>query len=290
MTPETYDAFRSAVELHLAGRGLTATVKDGVAALALRGGRPLQSSLRNLAQQWLAADPAARDRLVAEHFSALLRAERAARDAGGRPHAEVADRLRLRLYPESDVGREGAPPWIARPVAPGLVAVLVLDLPDAVMAVDPEDTTGWPGDADAWIASARAALASEGGFRTETVPVERGVSLSAIHGESFLVASQLLVLERHLPRHTPYGVIASAPTRHLLLLHVIEDARVLLAVNALIPLAFAHFAKGPGGISPRVFWWREGAFVHLPTEVSREGVTFSPPPEFVERVMKPLGK
>jgi hypothetical protein len=115
------------------------------------------------------------------------------------------------------------------------------------------------------------------------------VALQALHGESFFVASQLLVLERHVHSRARHGALVAVPTRHLLLLHVIEDARVLMAVNAVIPLAFRYFHEGPGAITPRLYWWRDGEIVHLPTEMAKEGVTFRPPESFIEEVMRPLG-
>ena len=42
------------------------------------------------------------------------------------------------------------------------------------------------------------------------------------------------------------------------------------------------FLKGPGSLTPELFWFYEGKFEVLPVIEKEDGLTFVPPPKFVD--------
>jgi hypothetical protein len=287
--PEQYRAFLDAVELALVDRELEAVGRDGVVAVALPDGRPLQLGLQNLAQQCARLPRQRWATTIGDHVDTLLRAE-AETDAFDRTDFEaVKSLLKVRLYPAEGVAdSEASAVVLARPAA-GLVGVLVYDLPHTVASVPPEEVAAWGRSESELLALGLQNLAAEPAPKREDVEVERGVVLRLVSGPSFFVASHLLCLERLLPQKLEYGALVCVPTRHLLLVHAIRDSRVLMAVNALIPQSYLYHQRGPGSLSPNLYWWHDGQLTHLPTSVERDAVKFTPPPEFVERVMEPMG-
>ncbi len=283
-----YRAFSEAVELALANRELEAVSRDGVVAVALPDGRPLQLGLQNLAQQ---CSHLPRERwapLIEEHLDALLGAEAEANAMDRRDFDTVKPVLKVRLYPEEALeDSEADAVVLARPV-PGLAAVLVYDFAHTVASVPREEANRWERTDDELRRVGLENLAEEPSPDRKDLEVERGVVLRLLSGSSFFVSSQLLRLEHFLPPKLPYGALVCAPTRHLLVIHLIRDSRVLLAINAMIPRSFVACQSGPGSLLPDLYWWHRGELTLLPTSVEKDSVKFTPPAKFVERVMEPL--
>ncbi len=288
MEPGEYRAFTEAVELALVDRELEAAGHAGVVAVALPDGPPLQLGLQNLAQQ-CAQVP--RDRwatIIGDHVDTLLRAEVETNAVDRTDFEAVKPLLKVRLYPSEAVEDSDANTVVLARPGEGLVGVLVYDLPNTVASVPREESVVWGRSEPELLALGLENLAAEPPPDREDVEVERGVVLRIFSGPSFFVSSHLLRLERLLPQKLEYGALVCAPTRHLLLVHTIRDSRVLMAINAMIPQSYVHHQRGPGSLSPNVYWWQAGRLIHLPTSVERDAVKFTPPPEFVERVMEPM--
>ncbi len=52
-------------------------------------------------------------------------------------------------------------------------------------------------------------------------------------------------------------------------------------MTTLAPLIQGLFRDGPGSISSELYWWRDGALVHLPIAPNRKGFDISPPDAFI---------
>src|SRR5258705_12485514 len=94
-----------------------------------------------------------------------------------------------------------------------------------------------------------------------------------------------MFLEEHMAKAPPFGAIVAVPHRHAVLFLPIEDMRVMDAVNSMIPIAFGMYQEGPGSLSSGLYWWRSRALTHLPTKVSAQSISFSPPDAFVQEVL-----
>jgi hypothetical protein len=167
------------------------------------------------------------------------------------------------------------------------MAVLAVDLPSSVVTVLSETRSRWTIADDALFELARENVARFDAPTVEDLDEEESLPLRALYGDSFFIASHLL----HLPRYVdppPHGLLVAVPHRHALLLHRIQDARVVLAVNALLGMAHHMHREGPGSLSSQLYWWRDGRLIRLPSEVDDGTLRFMPPPAFVDEVLTPL--
>jgi len=289
--PADWRAFVDVVEHTLAEQGYEATRRGGNLAVRLPDGRPLQVGLQTLAQRCHDAERRDWPVLVAAHLAAVQKSGQEADTFDRTDFAQVRERLKVRLYPAAAVDADDELRLVVTRPASELVEALVYDHPHTVASVPPDDLQAW-GPSEAELFDIARENTRDEPFVRDRVDAERGVTVRVVHGESLFVAAQLLFLERHLPpaKDRPWGALAAVPTRHLLLYHSIEDARVLIAINAMIPLILLHHRKGPGSLVPELYWYRpDGSFTVLPTGVSPKGVTFKPTQEFIDEVMVPLG-
>ena len=130
--------------------------------------------------------------------------------------------------------------------------------------------------------------------RTERTDVENidvgGAVLATLTGDSFFVASNLLLLGDYVAADLQWGALAAVPNRHTLVFHPIVDATALRAIDAMVVMANDMCAEGPGSISPNLFWWRDGALRTLPTRETADHYEFAPPDDFVSQVLEPLAE
>ncbi|HSE10804.1 MAG TPA: hypothetical protein VLB29_19225 [Nocardioidaceae bacterium] len=154
----------------------------------------------------------------------------------------------------------------ARPLAGDLIELLALDLPDTVTLLGDEDVTRI-GEERLREAGRRNLLRSP--VESYEVAGEPGAgALHLVEGESFFTASKLLELGHLLQatwgkRDLPYGVVVSVPIRHMVAFHPIEGVDVLDAVQRLTGLTASMFNDTPGGVSPFVYWWRDGELTQI---------------------------
>jgi len=291
MTDAEWTGFLDAVVAELRRRGLRYRLEDGFVWAPWGGDDDEALSLLNLAQLCHAAGAEHFPRVINNHFDALIagRGDRAMADHlaanldAARPH------LKVRLYPR-ETFRDQPDQFVVREVADDLSAVLCFDLPSNVVTVNADSLERWGCTADDVWYQALANLR-----RTERVTVEDldvgGALLKAMTGDSFFVASNLLLLDDFLGEDTTkWGALAAVPNRHTLVWHPISDLTALRAIDAMVVMASGICAEGPGSISPHLFWWREGLLRTLPTLETEDHYEFVPPDDFVTEVLEELAQ
>ncbi|GIG38763.1 hypothetical protein [Cellulomonas phragmiteti] len=155
----------------------------------------------------------------------------------------------------------------ATEVVDGLLQVLVADFPATVATLGDDDVERV--GLDRLLAAGRARLLAEP-VEHEVMELEGGARLEMLSGESVYVASKVLVLadvlrSLHGERSYPDGVLVAVPSRTDLLFHVPVDSGVVTALQTLAGGAAKMWSTAAGGVSPSVYWWRDGAL----TRVSR---------------------
>jgi hypothetical protein len=150
----------------------------------------------------------------------------------------------------------------ARQVAPGLLEVLAVDLPDSVVSLRRDDLAelGTLRELlDRGRESLRATLADDGvAARTVT---EAGSPFTVVTSPSFFTASLALILPDAIERFTDEvdrgdGVLVAVPDRHQLLYRVIDDPSAAGALDDMFELARWAFDRSSGPLSPNVYWVR----------------------------------
>jgi hypothetical protein len=166
-------------------------------------------------------------------------------------------------------------------LAPGLLELLALDMPDNTVFLDDAEVARLGGRE----LLREVALAN---LRALPAPVHRriaapGAHFEAIGGDSHFTASRVLVmpdlLTRVLGTEAPHGVLAAMPSRQWAFLHVLADETARPSLRKMATLARIVYGREQGRISPDVFWWRDGSWMPVPSVQSGGKVTLRPGPE-----------
>lgn len=190
------------------------------------------------------------------------------------PVDEVLAHAVLRVY-----GTHSIPPEArlrlthAREIAEDLVETVVLDTPTSVVTLLDDEVERCGRDA-LWAAGLEHLVAEPLG-EVDRLDVRGGAAVTVIEGESVYTASKLLVLPDVLrrvygDRAYPDGLLVAMPDRHHLLLHPIDDGGVIPALQGMASTVAHFYASAVGGVSPSVYWWRDGTLERL-SAVGGEG-------------------
>jgi hypothetical protein len=176
-------------------------------------------------------------------------------------------RLKVQIYPEGRLAAVPREMYVARRIGPGLLAVLVLDLPGALMMVPGAQAVAWGQTRDALYAV--ALLNSWAGVRVTCSAHElaTGLMVQSLQTGSAFTATQVTALEHHLGEPAPLGALVIIPTVHVLVFHVIKDAQARAAVASLASMALNLSLPRPLVVSPFVYWWRAGLPLTPLTEI-----------------------
>lgn len=185
---------------------------------------------------------------------------------------QIRQQAYLRLYDPSTL--PGLEEDAQRTWAPGIVELLALDLPHAVVSFNAEhidEFGGW----EILHAQALANLEALPVEESRRVAVEGGGTFRLLEGESMFTASRALTLptlgvELGDAPPTARGWLLAVPHRHLLLWHTVESLDVVNVVGAMARLAADQYADSPGSISPHLYWWDGTGYQQL-THVAEDG-------------------
>ncbi len=188
--------------------------------------------------------------------------------------AAVRPLLRARVYTEGAVLTDDV---VRRPLAAGLVEVLVADVAGAVRTIPPAAVAGWGAPVDALFDLAREQVLADGLLTRSRLDLG-DVEVLALESPSAFAATHVSWLATYVDVPAA-GLLVALPTRHLVLCApMLRRGQVLDAAQALLANADALWTAGPGALSPDLWWWRDGALELLPGTPT----SLSPPIEFVE--------
>ena len=239
-----------------------------------RHGEPVQIGLQNLAQSAAGEPQTEWVRMATEYLGSLVEPDEHPTD-----RASALAQLRVRFWPPDYL--QQTKDAVYREVAHGIVIVLVVDLHKSIAGVQGANLVRWGiSEAEAWSAAERN-TANEP-FEVLENPGPAGTMLTFLVGDNLYVSSHALWLDRHLKIDPDRGALVGIPTRHLVAAYAIDDLKILQVVPAMLGSNRRIFNDGPGSISPELYWWHRGAFVHIPTGEKDGRPTVTPPDEFVQ--------
>ncbi len=257
--------------------GKASETLDGVKA----GGRV--RALRELADLCRHMQEAQWPRAVEGHFARQAGEEAAVEEFRKRADLkEVRERLRIRIVPERSIQGDAAAAAVARPVAPGLVAALVLEGKNPAEPLTADQANEWGVPTRVMFEVARD------NHRRRKVKKEagNGFEVGVVMGDDADTASEMLFLEHYVKVEPPAGTIVVVPTQRSMLFHEVRDKSAVDALQTVLVVGHQLFQQGPFPILPLLYWWRRGRFALLPIEVQGETVRFMPPVEFVQALQK----
>ena len=163
--------------------------------------------------------------------------------------SRVRDLLKLRLYP-ANYGADGA--IVAAPIAFGLQAVLVFDLPSAIAPVRPADLRAWSRPAEELIALALENVRSQEQVRVDPMDLIEA-RLFTVSGESVFVATLGMTVQ-DLLGPSELGALVAVPSNHIVLCHSLLGRRTAQeAFDAMAAISARVYAAGPHALSPLLY-------------------------------------
>jgi hypothetical protein len=210
--------------------------------------------------------------IIRRHVQLVLASMDAPDPFEGLSIEEAARRTFSRLYDVASVPSIESFPH--QEFAPGIVEMLALDLPETVAVFSHDNVRALGG----WEDLRRHGLSNLRVLPTEaleTLQGPGGATITALIGDSVYTASRALLLPQLASALTgeepgQFGWLMSTPNRHQVVWHVIRDATVVGAVEAMARFTALGYSDAPGPVSPHVFWWNGDAYEQL-THVGEDG-------------------
>lgn len=199
--------------------------------------------------------------------------------------------LRLRLVNLDDLTTVEGLPHL-RALAPGVVEVVALDLPNAVVHPPATDLARLATPSQL-VATGRDNLRRllDSHLSSRTVQADDGLRFDFVYGDDYFIGSLATTLPALLDYVAPgtptaKGVFVTIPDCHHLAYRVVEDVSSLLAVGPMASFGRHGYDDGIGPISPHTYWAKgprldvwDQLTVQLPT-----GVEIHVPPELTALV------
>jgi hypothetical protein len=243
--------------------------------------------LTNLAQTCAAAHEREWARLIADHFDRMERstARTEALHELMKDWAAVRDRLVLRMWETVDVEGmvQSGGEFVSEERAPGLSAVLMVDDEEVTVNVQGEHAAAWGVPTGELIEIAMenvARLEGEAGTEPVMLGEESEVPVMLYDGGGVWSAAMALRLESLPGMSGAQGAMVSVPTRSMFFSVPINGPEFVGRIGPLIGVTQQAANDGPGEVSRRLWWVREGRWVELPYSVKGGKIEFMPPDEF----------
>lgn len=279
--PERLARFEDGVRRYFARQSAEVELRDG-SVRAISG--PMSGEvfgLTNLSQLCAQHPEDAWAGQIARHFMMVKRTSNDHQSIKAAPLDEVRDQLVVRLWERVHLG-ETADANVGREDIPGLMSMLAIDLPESIASVARERAQGWGVPEDELFA-----IAMRNQKRMVEPEVDRmdfGDQGAAwlIHAESYYTASLALDFDRFAEVQGAYGSLMTIPVRHAILAAPLDSIDSIEVLGPLLALSHKLEHDGPGSISRRVWWRRDGGWSELPVEVKDGRIQVSPTQEQVE--------
>lgn len=285
-TRDRYEQFESLVRHWFRDRGMAVVISDGMLRAKSESNSLWQCGLGVVLQMCAEAEPDAWPAVVGGHFDALYAAHVKHQDIktsiGG--WEQIRPLLVARLWEPSSVN-DTRDSMLWREDLPGLMTTLALNLHDHVRSITREEAAAWGKSEDMLFETAIDNVEAMTPVDVSPVDAADPEGMHSIFAESVFVAARALRFERFTKLHGTYGTLVSLPVRHAILAVPLNDrATIIQRLGGLIPLTREVEAQGPGSVSARVFWWRDGVWREITYTVNEDRIEVSPPQELVDLI------
>jgi len=279
-TVEDFQLFMDGVEAYFARRNIPVTINiegtvtphDGVMTYGL-------SNLVQTCAQYNMRDADILRARIAEHFDTMLRTS----DFDGKRRKQLEDwefampRLRVRLW-DMDTG-----PFLKSAVTsediPGLATTLSVDFPESVDSVSQEAAKKWRCGETELLRIALGNTLRSFSAEAKQIDAERFGPMQVVEAESFYSSAAALDIERYPDLLGPRGAFITIPTRPQVFALPVETAGDMRFVSELVRFTRWCFEMGPGSVSQRLWWYREGKWLAVAYDADGPNITIKPPEE-----------
>ncbi len=279
----SYNIFISFVENYFKKKKVKFEFEDGLVHINEDFHGLEKLGLINVAQQCNQSEPNDWEEVISNHFNTLIQANAFEKEFN--QNIENFDYVKpfiaVRLYHYSffeEVGREHI---IGRKLTEDIFMTLVFDMPYSVTNIQPEQAEKW---------NLPISQLFELGINNIKLnyPVEisevefEGFSAFFVNSDSFFTPNLILDLESYPQLIGSHGSLLCIPNRHYVLIYPIENLEVVKAINKLIPVTYSINLEGPGSLSDKLYWYKDGKLENQPYNLSDEKLQFTPSNKFSE--------
>ncbi len=240
--------------------------------------------LSNVGQACVSSPESDWTKIVSEHFDNIYRSmdqQQAMSDRLTKSYESAKDHLCVRLWEQADT-TEWDDLLHVNGRIPGIIGVVVIDLPESAHALSADDIAGWDVTADQVCQTALANLDRLAPVKAEKVKLKNGAVIHFLTGDSIYGGSWALRLNKHPGLHGKHGALVAIPTRDLVLTIPINDLSIVPQTETLIMLAMNLELEGPGSVTNNIYWHHKGHFVQLPYEIKDQQLFFKPPQTYLD--------
>ncbi len=278
-----YPKFISFVKAYFEKKGMSITfnsnqiqVHDGI----LKGDK---LGLINVAQKCHQAEGDEWIRIINDHFENLAKAN--AFSDNFDKHIDNFDYVRpyigVSLYPQSYLITVKREVVIIKNITEEIIAMLVFDFPDAIKSIQPEDAIKWGYTQDQLFEIGINNIREK--YTVEISQEKLGeFSIWFVQSNHFFTPNIIYNFKNNPKLIGSKGSLIGLPHRHSVLIYPIENLDTLKAINTLIPIINGISNEGPGTLSDKLYWYRDGEFMDLPYKLENKKLQFYPPESFVE--------
>ncbi|WP_440132981.1 hypothetical protein [Chitinophaga sancti] len=286
-TPEEYSQFMTLLDEYLGAQEIVYTVDDHILTVSTDRYGSSRLGIINLVQACKQMPADEWREHIQLHFEQLEQSHNYMQEFSASAHEydKIKDLLGVRLYHNSFLDNVEENTTLTKQVTEDIMAMLVFDLPNAVMSVDGEYPEIWNKTNDELFTTGIANIKN----KYELVPQQQELGDKkcwSIHNEHLYSPNVLLDMDNYPEIIGTYGTILAVPNRHLVLLYPIESMEVIEIVNMFTRIVPHMNLQGPGSISPCIYWHYNDVFTNIPFEGNDEEVGIYPPENFVEILNK----
>lgn len=221
--------------------------------------------------------------IISDHFDSMIRAHKFDDEFNKivSDFEKIKQYIGVRLYDNEYVANIGQELTIGKNFAGDIYSMIVFDLPDSVINIKPEQTSEWG------ITNEELFIIGLDNIKAKyplTISRENfgEFEIWFIQGEHFFTANVVFDLENRKELIGSKGSLVGLPHRHSAIIYPIENLETVKAINGIIPTIYGMNQEGPGSLSNKLFWYRDGKYTELPYKLENEKLQFFPPDSFVE--------
>lgn len=272
-TQKELDLFYSEVRIYLRNHGDYFIILNGY---VLSKDRQRKIDLHNLAQICQSNENIYWAGIIENYFQQLEKANSASFEKSTSNFSDIAENLVVRLWPEGTLQNAGPDTLVYRKDLAGTISTLVLDLPDCVLAVTPKMVNAWEKDLNDLFS-----LGYQNITRIcepdilEVVLANKVKTLMITKDNNYFTASHILLLENHPRCIGVFGSLVSVPYRDLVMCFPVNEKQDISQVAFILAdVTQDVFSKGPGSVSPYLYWYYEKNFEVIHYESEKKPIVF----------------
>lgn len=246
--------------------------------------------LLNIAQRCKQSESDQYDQIVQDHFESMRRSREftAEFETYVDDFERAKEYLGVRLYAQEYIAHLGKDKVLGEDYTEGIYAMLVFDLPDTVMNVQPEQLDKWGKSLEEVFEVGLNNIKEKYPFDFRKEDIE-GMDVFFSINDHFFSGNILFDLDDYPEALGEKGALVGFPHRHTVMFKPIDDMEFLQALNFMISATYGMHQEGPGSVSPYLYWYHDGKLTHLPYEIEDNSLKFIPPQEFND-MLEDLGE